>query len=115
MNSKAIPRVVLGITPTGAEYVSNVEPFDSGGGQLQMHDEDNRWTLHLTGDTAHLRRLAGLILTAAEDIDALSPPDPRYVSPLGDRRERPVPCSGCYRQTFALDRRCDECAEAVAS
>jgi hypothetical protein len=32
----------------------------------------------------------------------------RYVSPLGDRRERPV-CCVCGRQTWAYDAVCDAC------
>jgi hypothetical protein len=39
----------------------------------------------------------------------------RYKSPLGDQRERPVPCRSrrvneCERTTFALDAICDFCA-----
>lgn len=33
----------------------------------------------------------------------------RYVSPLGDQRERPVGCIGCGAPTFALNQRCDRC------
>lgn len=33
----------------------------------------------------------------------------RYESPLGDRRERAVPCSRCGDGTWALDAICDFC------
>jgi len=33
----------------------------------------------------------------------------RYTSPLGDRREHPVPCQQCRADTFALDRTCEGC------
>ena len=35
----------------------------------------------------------------------------RYWSPLGDRRERAVPCWICQTPTWALDGLCDPCAE----
>jgi hypothetical protein len=34
----------------------------------------------------------------------------RYVSGLGDRRERAVPCGVCSATTWALDALCDSCA-----
>jgi hypothetical protein len=33
----------------------------------------------------------------------------RYVTPLGDRRERDVPCSRCQQPTWALSATCDNC------
>lgn len=39
----------------------------------------------------------------------------RYRTPLGDRRERPVPCRSCRRDTFALDAMCDECFDEIPS
>lgn len=38
----------------------------------------------------------------------------RYVSPLGDRRERAVPCAVCHTDTWALDRLCDRHAIETA-
>lgn len=32
-----------------------------------------------------------------------------YVSPLGDRRERAVPCSVCQRPTLTLRGTCEDC------
>lgn len=33
----------------------------------------------------------------------------RYTSPLGDRRERPVPCQRCGQPTWTLDAVCERC------
>ena len=35
--------------------------------------------------------------------------DSRMVSPLGDRRERSVPCADCRTSTWALDGLCARC------
>jgi uncharacterized OB-fold protein len=39
----------------------------------------------------------------------------RALSPLGDRRERPVPCADCGRPTVAIDAMCDRCSERAVS
>lgn len=39
----------------------------------------------------------------------------RALSPPGDRRERPVPCPMCRRQTIAIDGVCDRCSERAVS
>jgi len=39
----------------------------------------------------------------------------RATSPLGDRRERAVPCRHCRRMTIALDAVCDRCTEGGAA
>ena len=108
--SKPLNRAMLCIEPTGDEKYTNPTPFDTGGGQAQIHAGNGDWTLHLLGDTEHWRHLAAVIMSAAEHVENMAHAD-RYCSPLGDRRERSVPCSICRRPTFALDAMCDVCQD----
>lgn len=114
MNSKRLSRAFLAIEPDEAITYSNAAPFDDAGGQVQIHasETSSDWTLHLLGDTEHWRHLAAVIVSAAEHVEnEAHAKQSRYVSPLGDRRERPVPCSMCRRPTAALDAMCDSCAD----
>lgn len=66
--------------------------------------------------------LVGELLEAHEPTEIerrfaeLEDPDgPTFVSPLGDRRERPVPCQRCRREkTFALGGVCVPCLKSAA-
>lgn len=40
-----------------------------------------------------------------------APDDGVELSPLGDRRERPVPCSTCLRPTLNYSARCNRCRQ----
>lgn len=71
-----------------------LDAYDKAIGQLTMARDDAR---HM------LVKLEGRLR------DSTPPERSRYVSPLGDRRERPVPCSLCRHPTAALDALCDPC------
>lgn len=79
--------------------------------QLSELDRALRHARDLVGSLSTMRHeVWGELMDARMKANDSTPPErDRYVSPLGDRRERPVPCSSCSHPTMALDLLCDGC------
>ena len=56
---------------------------------------------------------ADLAAEAVAEFDRVSAAA-RMTSPLGDHRERSVPCIDCRRPTWTIEPRCDACHERMA-
>ena len=112
-SSPRLARASMNVEIVGDEIAYEVASFSGGhGGQVQISDPDHEWKLHLLGLPAGWRHLSKVIEDAAMELERqIADRDSRMVSPLGDSRERPVPCADCARPTWNIRGVCCDCMD----